>query len=63
MVEGPYLLDTSTVIWALADPELLSTTARRVPDSRMLIAQAAAEGLTLVTSDKQIQHYAVKTVW
>ena len=29
----------------------------------MLIAQAAAEGLTLVTSDTQIQRYSVKTVW
>jgi len=29
---------------------------------RMLIAQAAAEGLTLVTSDAQIQHYPIKTV-
>ena len=29
MVEGPYLLDTSTAIWALADPDLLSATARK----------------------------------
>ena len=128
MVEGPYLLDSSTVIWALADPELLSATARKalragprvmsvvtywevviksqkgllkiadpvnwwkrarellggsilsirsahisalagIPDfhkdpfDHMLIAQAAAEGLTLVTSDKQIHRYSVKTVW
>jgi PIN domain nuclease of toxin-antitoxin system len=128
LVEGPYLLDTSTVIWALADPELLSGTARKalrtgprvmsvvtywevviksqkgllkiadpvnwwtracellggsilsirsahisalagIADfhkdhfDRMLIAQAAAEGLTVVTSDTQIQRYAVKTVW
>lgn len=128
MVEGPYLLDTSTVIWALADPDLLSATARRAlragprvisvvtywevviksqkgllkiadpvnwwkracellggsilsirsahftalagmpdfhkdPFDRMLISQAAAEGLTLVTSDVQIQRYSVKRVW
>ena len=128
MVEGPYLLDTSTAIWALADPDLLSATARKalragpramsvvtywevvikfqkgllkiadpvnwwaracellggsilsirsahitalagIPDlhkdpfDRMLIAQAAAEGLTLVTSDAQIKRYSVKTVW
>ena len=128
MVEGPYLLDTSTVIWALADPELLSAPARKslragprvmsvvtywevviksqkgllkiadpvnwwkragdllggtilsirsahitalagMPDfhkdpfDRMLIAQAAAEGLTLVTNDVQIQRYSIKTLW
>jgi len=33
------------------------------PFDRMLIAQAAAEGLTLVTNDVQIQHYSVKTLW
>lgn len=128
MVEGPYLLDTSTVIWALADPERLPPTARKAlragprvmsvvcywevviksqkgllkisdpvnwwkracellggsilsirsahisvpaglpnlhknPFDRMLIAQAAAEGLTLVTSDEQMRRYSVKTVW
>jgi len=128
LVDGPYLLDTSTVIWALADPELLSATARKAlragprvmsvvtywevviksqkgllkiadpvnwwkracellggsilsirsahiialagipefhkdPFDRMLVAQSAAEGLTLVTSDAQIRRYSVKTVW
>ena len=128
MGDGPYLLDTSTVIWALADPELLSATARKAlragprvmsvvtywevviksqkgllkiadpvnwwkracellggsilsirsahiialagipefhkdPFDRMLVAQSAAEGLTLVTSDAQIRRYSVKTVW
>ena len=128
MVEGPYLLDTSVIIWALADPERLSAAARQalragprvlsvacywevviksqkgllkisdpvnwwkragellggsilsirsahisalaaIPDlhkdpfDRMLIAQAAAEGLTLVTSDEQIRRYSVKTLW
>ena len=29
----------------------------------MLIAQAAADGLTLVTNDVQIQRYSIKTVW
>lgn len=128
MVEGPYPLDTSTVIWALADPELLSATARKAmragprvlsvvtywavvlksqkgllkiadpvnwwkrashllsgtilsirsthitalagitefhkyPFDRMLIAQTAAEGLTLVTNDAQIRRYSIKTLW
>jgi PIN domain nuclease of toxin-antitoxin system len=128
LVEGPYLFDTSTAIWALAEPELLSVTARKAlragpcvisvvtywevviksqkgllkiadpvnwwkrasdflggsilsirsahitalagiadfhkdPFDRMLIAQAAAEGLTLVTNDAQIARYSIKTVW
>jgi PIN domain nuclease of toxin-antitoxin system len=128
LVEGPFLLDTSTVIWALADPELLLAPARKglrggprvmsgvtywevviksqkglpkiadavnswkragdllggsilsirsahitalagIPEfhkdpfDRMLIAQAAAEGFTLVTNDAQIQRYSIKTVW
>jgi PIN domain nuclease of toxin-antitoxin system len=33
------------------------------PFDRMLIAQAAAEGLTLVTNDVQIRRYSIKTVW
>ena len=32
------------------------------PFDRMLIAQAAAEGLTLVTTDKEIARYATKTL-
>ena len=128
MVDGPYLLDTSTVIWALENPERLSAPARtalrkgplilsvvnywevaikarkglfKIPDpvswwsrattllggeilsiraahisalvglpgvhkdpfDRMLIAQAAVEGLALVTSDEQIGKYALKVVW
>jgi PIN domain nuclease of toxin-antitoxin system len=35
----------------------------RDPFDRMLIAQAIAEDLTLVTSDHQIHQYAVKWAW
>ena len=128
MSGGPYLLDTSTVIWTLADPSRLSAAARKAlragpcvlsvvcywevviklrkgllaisdpvvwwsratdalggsvlsiraahisalsalpdlhrdPFDRILVAQAVAEGLTLVTSDEQIRRYAVKTIW
>ena len=128
MVEGPYLLDTSTLIWALASPERLSRPARKAvmtgpvvlsvasywevvikarrglvtvadpvswweratgllaaavlsirtghvsalhglpelhkdPFDRILIAQAQAEGLALVTSDDLVRRYAVKTLW
>jgi PIN domain nuclease of toxin-antitoxin system len=125
---GPYLLDTSTVIWTLADPSRVSAAARKAlragpcvlsvvcywevvikvrkrllsisdpvvwwsratdalggsilsiraahisalsalpdlhrdPFDRILLAQAVAEGLALVTSDEQIRRYAVKTIW
>ena len=35
----------------------------RDPFDRMLIAQAVAEDLTLVTHDEQIHRYAVKWIW
>jgi len=128
VVTGPYLLDTSTLIWAVASPDRLSGRARKAvnagplvlsvvsywevvikarkgllavadpvnwwsratallgghilsirvahisalaglpeihkdPFDRMLIAQAAAEGVALVASDDQIRRYAVKVVW
>ena len=33
------------------------------PFDRMLVAQAAAEGITLLTGDEQIHRYPVKTLW
>jgi PIN domain nuclease of toxin-antitoxin system len=128
VVDGPYLLDTSTVIWALTDPKRISKPARAAletgplvlsvasywevvikarkgllrladpvtwwarasallggtvlsirvrhvsalhglpeihndPFDRILIAQASAEGLALVTLDEQIRRYAIRTVW
>jgi PIN domain nuclease of toxin-antitoxin system len=33
------------------------------PFDRMLLAQAAAEGLTLITSDSQMRRYSVETLW
>lgn len=123
-----YLLDTSTILWALGSPERLSRRARRLVDSRdtvisvisywevvvkthkglltipdlatwwrratelldartlsvrashvtalialpaihkdpfdrLLIAQATAEGLGLVTNDPVIAQYAVRVAW
>jgi PIN domain nuclease of toxin-antitoxin system len=29
----------------------------------MLIAQSAAEGFALVTSDEQVRKYSIKTIW
>lgn len=123
-----HLLDTSTLLWALGEPERVSTRARRLvekgenmvsvasyweiviktrkgllsisdlptwwrraidlttgrvlnirathitalaalpmlhkdPFDRILIAQAKAEGLTLVTNDASVREYPIETVW
>ena len=127
MVDGRFLLDTSTIIWSLVSPERLPATVRRAlkghlvlsvvnywevviksgkgllsvgnpvdwwsrttealggtilsvraahvsllsglpdihkdPFDRILVAQAAAEGLTLVTNDPHIRQYPVNTLW
>ena len=126
--KSAHLLDTSTLLWALGEPERLSSTARRLveagdnvvsvacywevviksqkgllsiadlptwwrrateltaarvlpirashvtalaalptrhkdPFDRILIAQAIAEGLELVTNDEPIRAYSVRTTW
>jgi PIN domain nuclease of toxin-antitoxin system len=33
------------------------------PFDRMLVAQAAAEGLAFLGSDAQIRQYSIKTLW
>jgi PIN domain nuclease of toxin-antitoxin system len=128
VIDGPYLLDTSTLIWALASSQSLSSKALKAlnvgplvlsvvsywevviksqkgmlkiadpvnwwsratdllggevlsirtahisilaglpdihkdPFDRMLIAQAAAEGLALIASDRIFDRYPVKVLW
>lgn len=128
MTDEPYLLDTSTLIWALADSERLSARARKAitsgplvlsvvsywevvikvrkgtlkvgdpvnwwsrslemlggdilsirtdhisvlaglpdihgdPFDRMLIAQAIAEGLTIIAGDEKFVRYPAKILW
>jgi PIN domain nuclease of toxin-antitoxin system len=123
-----HLLDTSTLLWALAEPERLSAKARRLVDAgenvvsvasywevviktqkgllsisdlatwwrqateltsarllhirpahitalaalpmlhkdpfdRILIAQAKAEGLSLITNDRPISEYPIQAIW
>jgi PIN domain nuclease of toxin-antitoxin system len=33
------------------------------PFDRILIAQATAEGMDMVTNDPQVRAYAVRTIW
>ena len=126
--ESAHLLDTSTLLWALGEPERLSPRARRLieaggnilsvgsywevviktqkgllsisdlptwwrqateltaarllpirpshitalaalpllhkdPFDRILVAQAKAEGLALVTSDGSIREYPIQAIW
>lgn len=128
VASSAHLLDTSTLLWALGEPERLSAKARRLVDAgenvvsvasyweviiktqkgllsitdlptwwkqaneltsarvlhirashitalaalpprhndpfdRILIAQAKAEGLELVTNDRLVRQYPVSTVW
>jgi PIN domain nuclease of toxin-antitoxin system len=126
--KSAHLLDTSTLLWALAEPERLSAKARRLveagenvvsvasywevviktqkgllsisdlatwwrqateltaarvlhvrpahitalaalpmlhkdPFDRILIAQAKAEGLSLITNDRPISEYPIQAIW
>ncbi|VWX61481.1 type II toxin-antitoxin system VapC family toxin [Sphingorhabdus sp. 109] len=57
---GFHLLDFPADLWEIATelPDI-----HRDPVDRMLIAHAIVLGLTLVTADKNIHHYPVKTLW
>ena len=54
----PLPIDFADAIAAAALPR-----HHRDPIDRLLIAQAAARDLTIVTGDRQIARYAVPTVW
>jgi len=43
-------------VWSLPDHH-------QDPFDRMLVSQALAEGMTLVTADRQIGRYGVETLW
>ena len=59
LVGGPVLPIRPSHITALAAlPDL-----HRDPFDRVLIAQAMAEGMPLITSDRQIAAYPVRVVW
>ena len=47
-----YLLDTHTLMWRYRDPF-----------DRVIVSQALTDNMTIVTKDKTIVKYKVKTVW
>ena len=55
------LLDTHVVLWWLDDVGAAGALPRRHDDpfDRMLLAQGAAERLTLVTADRRLGDYGV----
>jgi len=57
---GFELLDFPSSAWALAEelPDI-----HRDPVDRMFIAHAIAADLTIVTADRSIRRYPVKTLW
>jgi PIN domain nuclease of toxin-antitoxin system len=60
------LLDTHALIWYRRGSERLSETAGKMiadSENRMLIAQAMAGGMTLVTVDAMFRLYAVPIAW
>ena len=59
------ILDTHCWLWWIAEPERFTGDAlglplhHRDPFDRLLVSQAMAEEATLVTTDEQIQRYAI----
>jgi PIN domain nuclease of toxin-antitoxin system len=65
-----YLLDTHAFLWWIEDDVRLSKTAKEIivnpdkdPFDRLLIAQSRIEQIPIVTLDRQIIKYPVKTIW
>ena len=56
------LLDTCTFLWLVSDSPELSETVRSIFD-RMLVCQAIAGGMTILTTDSHITQYPVQTTW
>ena len=55
-----YLLDTHIILWYLRGSEELSAKAR-APFDRLLTAQTLHDDLTIITHDRYITQYPVRT--
>jgi PIN domain nuclease of toxin-antitoxin system len=55
------LLDTQTWFWMAIDTEL--SQHYRDPFDHLIVAQAKAEGMTLVTADQALRVYGVPILW
>ena len=63
MVDGPYLLDTSTIIWALADPGRLSAPARAALRAGPLVLSVASYWEVVIKARKGLLTVADPVSW
>lgn len=61
-------LDENAVLWLPIAPEHCHQLERlpfihRDPFDRMIVAQAKAEGMTLITSDSHLNKYGINCMW
>jgi len=63
VTEGPYLLDTSTLIWALADSELLSAKALKALKSGHLVLSVVSYWEVVIKSQKGTLKIADPVNW
>ena len=63
MVEGPYQLDASTAIWALADPEFLSATARKALRTGPRVMSVVTYWEVVIESQKGLLKIADPVNW
>jgi PIN domain nuclease of toxin-antitoxin system len=62
-VNGPRLLDTSTLLWALGSPERLSARARRLVDSGTNIVSVASYWEVVIKARKGLLSIADVPTW
>ena len=70
-MRAPYILETSTLPWALSAPDTSGTRfgatdlAGASSDlfDQILIAQTITEGFAMIASDDAIHKYALSVVW
>ena len=63
MINGPYLLDTSTLIWALADSERLSKKARKALNDGPLVLSVVSYWEVVMKAQKGTLKIADPVNW
>lgn len=63
MIDGPYLLDTSTLIWALVGSERLSPKARKALDAGPLVLSVVSYWEVVIKAQKGMLKVADPVNW
>lgn len=63
LVAGPYLLDTSTLIWSVASPDRLSSTARRALKAGPLVLSVVSYWEVVIKARKGLLTVADPVNW